>query len=103
MIIKVNNKEYNLTNKDLIKIPAEYAGAATGYLFIKTAVDICTQLQTNPLAKATLKIGGKILAATFGIGVGAMAGEMVDIWFKVNQKDHGMECPDPTKEDEANG
>ena len=106
MIINVNNKEYNLANKDLIKIPVEYVGAATGYFFIKTAVDICTQMQTNPLAKATLKVGGRILAATFGIGVGAMAGEMVNILFKMNQKDPNTECPDSpdsVKEDEANG
>lgn len=90
MIINVNNKEYNLANKDLIQIPVEYIGAATGYFFIKTAVDVCTQMQTNPLAKVTLKVGGRILAATFGIRVGAMAGEMVNILYSV-------------KEDEANG
>lgn len=106
MIINVNNKEYNLTNKDLIKIPVEYASAVTGYLIVKTAVDICVQMQANSLTKATLKVGGRVLAATFGIGIGAMAGEMVNILFKMNQKDPNTEChdsPDSVKEDEANG
>ena len=102
MIINVNNKEYNLTNKDLIKIPVEYASAVTGYLIIKTAVDICVQMQTNLLAKATLKVGGKILAATVGVGAGAMAGELVDILLK-EKKEPVMEDQTSLKEDEANG
>lgn len=102
MIINVNNKEYNLTNKDLIKIPVEYASAVTGYLIVKTAVDICVQMQANPLAKTTLKVGGKILAATVGVGAGAMAGELVDILLK-DKKEPVMEDPTSFKEDEANG
>ena len=102
MIINVNNKEYNLTNKDLVKIPVEYASAVTGYLIIKTAVDICVQMQTNPLAKATLKVGGKILAATVGVGAGAMAGELVDILLK-EKNEPATEDPTSFKEDEANG
>lgn len=102
MIINVNNKEYNLTNKDLIKIPVKYASAVTGYLIVKTAVDICVQMQSNPLAKATLKVGGKILAATVGVGAGTMVGEFIDILLK---EKHEPATEDPTsfKEGEANG
>lgn len=102
MIINVNNKEYNLTNKDLIKIPVEYASAVTGYLIVKTAVDICVQMQANSLTKAALKVGGRVLAATFGVGAGTMAGELVDILFK-EKEEPTAEDPTSFKEDEANG
>lgn len=102
MIINVNNKEYNLTNKDLIKIPVEYASAVTGYLIVKTAVDICVQMQTSSLAKAALKVGGRVLAATFGVGAGTMAGELVDILLK-EKKEPVTEDKTSFKEDEANG
>lgn len=102
MTIEVNDKTYTINRKDLIKIPAEYAGAATGYLIVKTAVDICVQMQTNPLAKATLKVGGKILAATIGVGAGAMVGELVDILLK-EKKEPAMEDPTSCEEDDVNG
>lgn len=102
MTIEVNNKTYAINRKDLIKIPAEYAGAVTGYLIVKTAVDICVQMQANPLAKATLKVGGKILAATIGVGAGAMVGELVDILLK-EKNEPATEDPTSFEEDEANG
>lgn len=102
MTIEVNDKTYAINRKDLIKIPVEYASAVTGYLIIKTAVDICTQMQANSLAKATLKVGGRILAATFGVGAGAMAGELVDILLK-EKKEPAMEDPTSCEEDDVNG
>lgn len=102
MTIEVNDKTYTINRKDLIKIPVEYASAVTGYLIVKTAVDICVQMQTSPLAKATLKVGGKILAATVGVRAGAMAGELVDILLK-EKNEPAMEDPTSFKEDEANG